>query len=150
MSNQNIIKSYVEEAFRTNSFGVLATEGEGKPHACIIAITPIDDFVHLIFATYRNTSKYKNLIKNENVTILFENRSTKSLSQPDITVLTAFGFAKEVNISVSELVLQAHLSRHPKLESFLLSNDCAIFQVKVNAYQVVRGIEDISWWHIND
>lgn len=150
MNNQNIIKSYAEEAFRTNRHGVLATEGDGKPHASFIAFTPMDDFVHLIFATYRSTCKYNNLIRNGKVAVLFENRSTKSPTQQDVTVLTAFGDAKEVDISISDLLFQAHLLRHPELESFLLSDDCALFLVKVNAYQMVCGIDDIKWWYIED
>jgi len=150
MSTQTIIKKYIGEALQTNSLAVLATEGDGQPHACFIAITPMDDFVHLIFATYRNTRKYNNLIRNGKVAILFENRSTKSLSQPDITVLTAFGYAEEVDIVVFDAFLRAHLLRHPELASFLLSPDCTIFQVKVNAYQIVRGIDDINWWNISD
>ena len=150
MSTQITIRGHIEDALRTNNLAVLATEGNGQPHACFITITPMDDFVHLIFATYRNTRKYNNLINNGKVAILFENRSTISQSQPDITVLTAFGHAAEVDIAISDAALQAHLSRHPELESFLLSYDCAIFKVKVNAYQVVRGIEDINWWNIPD
>ena len=150
MSTQITIRGHIEDALRTNNLAVLATEGNGQPHACFIAITPMDDFVHLIFATYRNTRKYNNLINNGKVAILFENRSTISQSQPDITVLTAFGHAAEVDIAISDAALQAHLSRHPELESFLLSYDCAIFKVKVNSYQVVRGIEDINWWNIPD
>jgi uncharacterized pyridoxamine 5'-phosphate oxidase family protein len=150
MSAQTIIKTYIEDALRTNRLAVLATEGDGQPHACFIAITPMDDFEHLIFATYRSTRKYNNLINNGKVAILFENRSTKSLSQPDITVLTAFGIANEVDVAVSDATLQAHLKRHPELESFLLSNNCALFKVKVNSYQVVRGIDDINWWTPDD
>jgi len=150
MNNQSTIKAYIEEALQTNNLAVLATEGNGQPHACFIAITPADDFTHLIFATYRNTHKYNNLINNGKVAILFENRSTKSLSQPDIIVITAFGFAEEADIAGSKKTLSTHLLRHPELESFLLSTDCAIFQVKVNAYQVVRGIDDVSWWNIAD
>lgn len=150
MSVETIIKSNLEEAFKTNRFGVLATEGDGKPHASFIAFTPIDDFEILIFATYRKTSKYNNLINNAKVAILFENRSTKSLSQPDITVLTAYGCAKEIDVSVSDLLQKEHLLKHPELESFILSTDCALFQVKVNSYQMVRGIDDITFWNIMD
>jgi heme iron utilization protein len=148
MSTQNFIKTYIQEALQNNSLAVLATEGNGQPHACFIAITPMDDFAHLIFATYRSTRKYNNLKYNGKVAILFENRSTKSLSQPDITVLTAFGNAEEIDIAISETTRQTHLLRHPELETFLLSTECAIFKVKVNAYQVVRGIDDINWWSI--
>jgi nitroimidazol reductase NimA-like FMN-containing flavoprotein (pyridoxamine 5'-phosphate oxidase superfamily) len=150
MSTQTTTKEYIGDALQTNNLAVLATEGNGQPHACFIAITPMDDFVHLIFATYRNTRKYNNLKNNGKVAILFENRSTKSMSQPDIIVLTAFGYAEELDPFISEEAFQAHVLRHPELESFLLSTDCALFKVKVNAYQVVRGIEDINWWNIPD
>jgi len=50
----------------------------------------------------------------------------------------------------SDAAFQSHLLRHPELEAFLLSTDCALFKVRVNAYQVVRGIEDINWWRIPD
>jgi len=149
MSNQTLIKSYAAEALRTNGLGVLATVSDGQPHASLVAVTPMDDFSQLIFATYRNTSKYRNLYKNPKVAILFENRSVISESRPDIFVLTAFGFAKEVGIAFSDAIHQAHLLRHPELESFLSAKDCAIFQVKVNAYQMVSGIDDVKWWHIN-
>jgi len=148
MSTQTTIKAYIEDALQTNSFAVLATEGNGQPHACFIAITPTYDFTHLIFATYRNTHKYNNLLNNRKVAILFENRSIKSLNQTDITVVTAFGNAVEVDIAISNAVLQAHLLKHPELETFLLSPDCAMFKVTVHAYQLVRGIDDINWWYI--
>jgi len=149
MSSQTIIKTYIEDVFQTNNLAVLATEGNGQPHASLVAITPIDDFMHLIFATYRSTRKYNNLINNGKVAILFENRYINNLNQQEITALTAFGYAEEVDTEVSDSVLNAHLLRHPELEYFLSATDCAIFQVKVKAYQMVGGIDDIKWWNIN-
>jgi len=150
MKNQTKNKSYIAEALQYNGLGVLATEGDGQPHASLVAVTPMNECLELVFATYRNTGKYKNLIKNGKVAILFENRSTKSLKQTDVIVITAFGYAKEADKAVSDSVLNAHLLRHPELESFLSASDCAIFQVKVNAYQIVAGIDDVKWWNIND
>ena len=146
MSSQTIIIRYIKYALQTNSLGVLATEGNGQPHACFVAITPMDDFVNLVFATYRNTHKYNNLINNGKVAILFENRSTKSLSEPDTTVVTAFGNAVEIDSSVSDTARNLHLLKHPELEPFLLSANCALFKVHVNSYQVVSGIDEINWW----
>lgn len=148
MSNQFIIKDFVVDMLKANGLGVLATEGNGQPHASLVAVTQMDDLVHLIFASYRNTSKYKNLVNNGKVAILFDNRSSVSLKQPDIAVVTAFGHAKEVNITIFEDVLRAHLLQHPEFESFFLSVDCVLFQVKVTAYQLVRGVDDIMWLNI--
>lgn len=150
MNMQNTIKTYIGETLQTNKLAVLASEGGGQPHACFIAITPMDDYAHLIFATYRNTRKYSNLKNNGKVAILFENRSTKSLDQSNITVLTAFGVAEEVDVVVSENLSRLHLLRHPELEPFLLSTDCVLFKVKVKAYQVVSGIDEIDWLYLAD
>jgi len=40
---------------------------------------------------------------------------------------------------------QAHLKRHPEMESFMLSSDCALIMVIARSYQVVYGIDDIRW-----
>jgi nitroimidazol reductase NimA-like FMN-containing flavoprotein (pyridoxamine 5'-phosphate oxidase superfamily) len=150
MSTQSIIKKYIGDVFQTNNLAVLATEGNGQPHASLVAITPIDDFVHLIFATYRSTRKYNNLINNGKVAILFENRYINNLNQQETTALTAFGYASEVNKDEYEMAMQTHLLKHPAQGTFLLSTDCAIFRVVVNAYQLVLGIDDVQWWNIKE
>jgi hypothetical protein len=149
MINQTIINNYVAFVQGANGFGVLATEGEGLPHASLVAITPMDDFTHLIFATYRNTYKYKNLINNGNVAILFDNRSALSINQPDVSVLTAFGYASEIDVTTSDDIFQNHLLKHPELKTFLLSSNCTLFRVKVSAYQMVSSFDEINWWHLN-
>ena len=150
MSTQTIIKKYIGDVFQTNNLAVLATEGDGQPHASLIAVTPTDDFVHLIFATYRSTRKYNNLINNGKVAILFENRYFNHLNQQESTVLTAFGYASEVIKDEYEMAMQTHLLKHPAQHTFLLSTDCAIFRVVVHAYQLVRGIDDVQWWNIKE
>jgi len=150
MKNNITISMYVHEVILANRFAVLATESEGQPHASLIAITPVEDYRILIFATYRNTRKYTNLIQNGKVAILFENRSINDINGQDISVLTAFGRAEEVLSGNTNQELLAHLSRHPELSTFLLSTDCAVFRVNVEAYQVVHGIENVEWWNIDD
>lgn len=149
VKTQSQIKDYVRQVLFDKRFAVLATESESKPHACFIAISATDDLLELVFATYRNTRKYTNLKCNENVSILFEFKNDKEITQPQTTILTAFGKAKEVETSNSDTIFHAHLIRHPELNAFLLSSDCVLFRVKVDAYQLVLGIDDVNWWNIN-
>ncbi len=145
MIAQTQIHDYVGKVLTSSRLAVLATTSKSQPHASIIAITAMDDLLHLHFATYRNTRKYANLIQNENVSILFEHRNDTNTCS-DINVLTAFGKAKEVEVANYETILNSHLLLHPDLESFLLSSDCALFQVKVEFYQIVLGIDEVFWW----
>ena len=90
------------------------------------------------------------LINNGKVAVLFENRYINHLNQQESTVLTAFGYASEVIKDEYEMAMQTHLLKHPAQHTFLLSNDCAIFRVVVNAYQLVLGIDDVQWWIIKE
>jgi hypothetical protein len=60
-------------------------------------------------------------------------------------VLTIIGHTEEISIKENEAVYQAHLKRHPEMESFMLSSDCVLIQVIAHSYQVVYGIDDIRW-----
>ena len=150
MSNQIAVKAYVEAALQARRFAVLATEGDGQPHASLIAITPIGGFRQLVFATYRSTRKYRNLALNGKVAVLIDGQESNSSGLPERFVLTALGHAEEIGIEENEAARRAHLERHPDLESFLRSADCALVRVTVREYQVVRAIDDVKWWRIDD
>jgi uncharacterized pyridoxamine 5'-phosphate oxidase family protein len=150
MKRVNAIKTYIEDIFKISRYAVLATEGEGQPHASLIAITPMENFRKLIFATYRNTRKYQNLTHNGKVAVLVESIDINRSGLKDSFVLTAFGQVEDIEITGKDLVLEAHLDRHPGLLSFLQSEDCSLVRIKVDTYQVVRGIDDVEWWTIDD
>lgn len=148
MNTKTEIIKFIEEAFKANSLAVLATEAKGQPHASLVAVTPTEDFTHLIFATYRNTRKYKNLVDNGRVAILFENRIINNHNQKKSTALTAYGYAKEVNKEDYQLTLETHVMKNPSQDNFILSKDSSFFLVKVDSYQLVFGIDEIKWWKI--
>lgn len=150
MSNLVVVKRYIEDIFKTSRFAVLATEGDGQPHASFIAITPMDSYRALIFATYRNTQKYNNLTRNGKVALLVESGKYSNAAQQDCFVLTAFGHVEEIEIADQEYVFNTHLEWHPDLLSFMQSEDCTLVRIKVDTYQVVRGIDDVEWWSIKD
>jgi nitroimidazol reductase NimA-like FMN-containing flavoprotein (pyridoxamine 5'-phosphate oxidase superfamily) len=150
MSKLIVIKSYIEDIFKNNRFAVLATEGDGQPHASLIAVTPMESFRKLVFATYRNTRKYSNLAHNGKVAVLVESSVVNSSELREIFVLTAFGQVEEIETVEKDMVFNAHLERHPELLTFLKAEDCTLVRIKVDTYQVVRGIDDVEWWTIED
>jgi uncharacterized pyridoxamine 5'-phosphate oxidase family protein len=150
MSNLIAIKKYIEDIFMFSRFAVLATEGDGQPHASLIAVTPTEGYRKLIFATYRNTRKYHNLVHNGKVAVLVESIDINRSGLQESFVLTAFGHVEEIEIGENTMLFNAHLERHPELLSFLQSEDCSLVRIKVDTYQVVRGIDDVEWWTIDD
>ena len=65
-------------------------------------------------------------------------------------MLTAFGQVEDIDIAEKNLIFEAHLERHPALLSFMQSEDCSLVRIKVDTYQVVRGIDDVTWWPVED
>jgi nitroimidazol reductase NimA-like FMN-containing flavoprotein (pyridoxamine 5'-phosphate oxidase superfamily) len=150
MHKKSTIKENIEGALQSCRFAVLATEGNGQPHTSLIAITPYGSFGQLVFATYRNTLKYRNLAHNSKVAVLIESENVNMKGLTENVVLTIIGHTKEISISENEAAYRAHLKRHPEMESFMLSSDCALFIIIAQSYQVVNGIEDIRWINADD
>ena len=60
------------------------------------------------------------------------------------------GHTEEISIAENEAAYQAHLKRHPEMESFMLSSDCALIRVIAHSFQVVYGIDEIRWIKADD
>ena len=150
MKNLRTSREYIADVLKLNKFAVLATESEGQPHSSLIAITPFGSFRQLIFATYRNTLKYRNLSHNSKVAILIENGDVNMKELQETIVLTIIGHTEEISTAENEAAYQAHLKRHPEMESFMLSADCALIKIIAQSYQFVSGIDDIRWITADD
>lgn len=145
MIQNTTVKEYIESIIMSSGFAVLATEGNGQPHVSLIAITPPGNCRELLFATYRNSIKYRNIKCNNKVALLFENKDISEKEIKERVVLTIIGYTEEINISANDEAYLAHLRRHPGMESFMLSPDCTLIKIIAQSYQVVKGIDDIRW-----
>jgi uncharacterized pyridoxamine 5'-phosphate oxidase family protein len=145
MNNLRISREYIADILKLNKLAVLATESRGQPHLSLIAITPLGNFRQLIFATYRNTLKYRNLANNSKVAVLIENRDANINDHQKSIVLTIIGHTEEISIEENEAAYQSHLKRHPEMESFMQSSDCVLIRIIAQSFQIVHGIDDIRW-----
>ncbi len=143
-------KHTVQQLLDATGFAILATEGAGQPHASLIAVTPFQGWRQLVFATYRDTQKYRNLLNNRRVSVLVDGCKASRGGVQEGFVVTAVGQALDIPAHQHAAALQVHLQRHPDLASFLQSPDCVLVGVSVEAYQVVRSIDDVTWWTVDD
>ena len=143
-------KHTVQQLLDATGFAILATEGAGQPHASLIAVTPFQGWRQLVFATSRDTQKYRNLLNNRRVSVLVDGCKASRGGVQEGFVVTAVGQALDIPAHQHAAALQVHLQRHPDLASFLQSPDCVLVGVSVEAYQVVRSIDDVTWWTVDD
>ena len=146
-------RSDVEDTIRRvldrNRLAVLATQHGGQPHASLMAFTPIEGLRYIIFATYRGTLKYQSLAEDGRVAVLVDDGDGDGTRRRGRVVLTAIGEAVEIPDEERPAHIAAHLARHPDLSEFLRSPDCVLVRVAVAAYQVVGGIDDVEWYHVD-
>jgi len=151
MTSPTSLKDSIQTLLKTQGFAVLATESAGQPHTSLIAITSLDQGQRLIFATYRNTRKFSNLMQNQRVSVLIDGRTQQdSSSAVPGFILSAVGRVQEVNGASHTQLLDAHLQKHPNLTAFTQVPDCVLLEVVVEAYQVVHGIDDVTWCRADD
>lgn len=144
------IKSSIVHVLNTADVAVLATEHAGQPHASLIAITPVSGLQRFVFATYRNTKKFTNLTHNRKVSVFIDGRCGAGATSQDGFILTAVGQVQDIPADLQASLMLAHVQKHPDLRSFTQSPDCVLLEVVVDAYQIVRGIDDVSWWRVTD
>ena len=134
----------VGELLSAQRYAVLATQREGQPHLSLMAFATTADLRLLVFATERDTRKYGNLIANPRTAVLIDNRSNQSSDTQDAIAVTATGIAEEVNGLERDRLQAIFLARHPHLAGFVCSTSCALFRIKVTAYHIVGGIDQVS------
>lgn len=151
MKSSDSIRNNIQKLLNTITYAVLATENAGQPHTSLIAVTPVDAGQRLVFATYRNTRKFTNMMQNQRVSVLMDGsrRNNQDGMAPGL-VLSAVGRVQEINATTHLDLLGAHLEKHPGLATFTHAPDCVLLEVVVEAYQVVHGIDDATWWCVDD
>ncbi len=151
MTNPAAIRDSIRTLLKTTGFAVLATENTGQPHTSLIAITSMEEGQRLVFATYRNTRKFTNLMQNPRVSLLIDGRCCGATSgTPDGLILSAVGRVREIDAGMLAHRLAAHLQKHPDLAAFVRTPDCVLLELVVDRYQVVRGIDDVTWLCVDE
>ena len=126
--------------FEAQQFAVLATHDEGQPYVSLMAFVATENLKHLIFATERDTRKYANLVSNPRTAALIDNRSNLISDTKQAIAVTALGETRELD---KEQHLSTFLKKHPHLEAFVKSPSCALVEMQVITYFVVKGLQDV-------
>ncbi|MFA5079619.1 MAG: pyridoxamine 5'-phosphate oxidase family protein [Dehalococcoidia bacterium] len=137
------LKKLLRELFRHQLFAAMATQQLTRPYNNLVAFATTDDLKNIIFATRRNTNKYSNLLNNNNVSMLIDNRTNRDSDFRNAVAVTAIGTAEEVKDHQIDQLRGLYLIKHHSLEKFVHSPDSALFKVRVKKYYVVRNFQEV-------
>ena len=148
LSEESGLEQIIRELFESQKLAVLGTQSEGQPYANLIAFAASHDLKSLYFVTARATRKYANIEADARATVLIDNRSNQESDFSQAAAVTATGTAKEVLDSKRDEVLVIYLAKHPMLKDFVQSPSCALLQVKVETYYLVRRFQNVMELHV--
>jgi nitroimidazol reductase NimA-like FMN-containing flavoprotein (pyridoxamine 5'-phosphate oxidase superfamily) len=134
----------LQELFAAQRSAVLATTENGQPYLSLMAFATTSDLQYLLVATYRATRKYRNIEADPRVALLVDNRTNQPTDTEQAMAVTALGAAKEVGAAEKDRFLQIYLAKHPHLEKFVTSPECALIEVEVERYFVVSNFQEIT------
>ena len=128
-------------------FGVLATNDKGQPYTSLISFAITPDLKRVIFATPKDTRKYKNILNTKEVAILIDNRSSTQKKLMATEAVTIIGTARHVRRGKLRDELAAiYLKKHPDLEEFIQSDTTALIVVEATRCIHVGKFQTISVW----
>ena len=138
MSGSSVTKGLLKKIAGTQRFAVLATLTNQQPYSNLVTFTVSDDLRHIVFATNRDTQKYRNILSNNQVAMLIDNRRNSQSDLTEALAITALGSASELDGDRSDKLVQSHLNRHPYMAEFLKRRDTAIISIIVTDYILAR------------
>ena len=138
----------IGDLFETQALAVVATHNRQQPYASLVAFYAPKDLAHIFFVTPKATRKFANLIKDARVAVLVNSSRNAPEDFHQAISVTATGSATEATGPEYNQVLVQYLKKHPHLEEFARSPTCALIEVKVNVYYLVRNFQNVMELHI--
>ncbi|NLI76528.1 MAG: pyridoxamine 5'-phosphate oxidase family protein [Candidatus Riflebacteria bacterium] len=133
----------LRELVRTQDLAVLGTDGDGHPYTSLVAFDTTEDLRGILFATSRETRKYRNLRGNPRVSLLIDNRSHSVADFQRAAAVTVQGTLCPMESPEEEKLRDHFQRRHPHLREFVGSVDCALVKIKVDRYFLVRRFQEV-------
>ena len=122
---------------------VLATMDETGPCQHVMAYAYSEDLFTIYLATYMDTRKFRNMLSNPKVSMIWDNRKGGIQDHVDGYSLTVTGIAEMLEGKAQDRPRAAILSRNATLDKLLSQKKCRLFSVALNEYTLTRGYDHV-------
>ena len=149
MSNSIENVEIVKGVLASQYLAVLASVDIGKPYSNLVAFAVTEDLKTIVFITNRYTRKYRNIIANENISLLIDSRTNQPSDFSMTVALTIIGSARETENKERERLVSLYLIKHPHLSKFVDNPSQAVMRITVTDY-IVASFDKVQVMHIDD
>lgn len=133
------------------AFAVLATNAQNESYSSLISYATNNKLTLLAFSTPVHTKKYQMIERDENVSLLIDNRATIEKDINDIVAITIIGKAKiltdrEERKRWSKILID----KHQYLDDFVCADTSAIILVSIEKIYYVSRFQEVVEWRPNN
>ena len=146
--DRNAMHAAIAGLLNEQRLAILATVAETSPYCNLVSFTPSDDLGTILFSTPRSTSKYANMLRNPNVSLLVDDRMRNGFGFTSGMVVTAMGAVELPGPQEEDALKARHVARHADLKDFVYSPECALVQVRVARYILVSSLREAAVFEV--
>lgn len=139
-------KKDISNLLNTESFAVLATQGEGQPYTSLMSFKVTEDLKKIVFSTPQETRKFELLKQSDKVALLVDNRSQTPPSLNRISAVTITGKANIIPPEKAQKWADFLMEKHPYQKSFIFAPSTALVVVDVYRYFLVKRFQEVVEW----
>jgi len=150
MAKTDDIRRQITDLCSSQKLAVLCTHRKSQPYASLVAFVTSDDLRYLYFITPKTTRKFTNLEANPQVSVMVNSSQNQDTDFHRAMAVTIIGSAAEIFGREREGPIKRYLEMHPYLEDFAKSPTCALVQVKVKSFFLVKNFQHVMELHIHE
>lgn len=137
----------IHELLETQVQCALSTVGDGRPSQHLMAYA-FDASLHDIFvASLPLTEKARNMLRDPNVSLLWDNRTGNTSDHRHGVALAAQGEARPLQGWIRARAAHLLQSRNPEIVPLLNRAGSVVFRVRIDHYRLARGYNEVTTWH---
>lgn len=137
------IREQIYNLCLTQKLAVLCTHRDHQPYASLVAFATTEDLRHIYFVTPKSTRKFTNLESNPRVSVLVNSSENLESDFHKAAAVTILGHAEEVVGRQRKRLMGRYIEKHPYLEDFARSPTCALVEITVNKYILVKNFQNV-------
>lgn len=149
MAETDDIRRQITSLFSSQKLAVLCTHRGDQPYASLVAFATSEDLRFIYIITPKTTRKFTNLAANPLVSLLITSSENQESDFHRAAAVTVNGSAAEISRKKGSDLIKLYLDKHPYLEDFARSPSCALVEIEVKSYFLVRNFQNVMEWHVD-
>lgn len=143
MTDQPLLRKEIKSLIQNQLPAVLSTLQDGQPYDSLVAFTANEDLSKIYFATSRSSRKFINMVQDNRIALLIDNRSNQQEDFQSAPAITVIGSVQESEGEDRDKTEKLHLFRHPYFEEFFRAPSTTLMYVHVLRHIMVTHFQEV-------